>query len=190
MGYPSNVIHDPIIIFTLILFGIASVITLVEWMLSGLWIRFFFRVGIPIFRYEAPGHTKLSSSPQSEEIEKAIICSQWLPPTLVRQLSPNEFAFREVIEGFTRYWPVMRGNLKLESAGNIRVVGFINWGLALWTILFIIIPVGWGWEYSYLIEILIALFMFVYFGSIYFAQRKRFKSVAIAAASINVDTSK
>jgi MFS superfamily sulfate permease-like transporter len=91
-------------------------------------------------------------------------------------------------EPLAGYVPIMHGNLKFEPSVNTRIVGFINWGPVFVSILLITIPVGWPWYANLIGSSVIALILFIYFGSIYLAQRKRFKAVAIAAASLNVDT--
>jgi hypothetical protein len=152
--------------------------------LSDTWNSFYFHAGVPVFRYEIKCAATKTVPSFIEEIEKAGSDSIFMP-IKVRGLAQNEFAFRELWWGWNMayYTPVMHGNLKFTSSGNVRVVGLVNWYTVLFGVLVIAWPICLFHDAPYTIAFPFGFFALI--SLLYFIQQKRFKKIANVAASLS-----
>jgi len=171
-----------------VLFITFLLIFVLELILNCTWISFYFRYGIPIFKYEVKRPTLKPLQCDNKEMEKAIPNSIF-DRIIIHRLSDSDFAFREsysLLEIRFSYPPVMRGSMRLTPSGNIRIVGFLNYFPIFLSILIISSMIG---EQPHVDMLIPVSFLFVFWGISYVIQYIRFKTVAKTVASLNTDTS-
>ena len=103
-------------------------VLVIETIVSGRWVEFYFRSGIPVFRSAVilPLHVRHNLS--ADEIERRCR-GGWGPRLLFRELSTGDVAFREAAElSFFSYTPIMHGLLTKRPTERVVVVsGHLNW---------------------------------------------------------------
>ncbi|MBV7585835.1 hypothetical protein KW851_23600 [Pseudomonas sp. PDM33] len=149
------------------------------------WSKLWFRLGIPVFSRQVTGHcTRVAMTPD-ELIERQP--PSRFQPFLFERLSSRSIGFREwLLPGslvallnlsiLNFYTPVMRGRLEIDSLGNVRIVGLLNY-----------FPLLLG---LYLLEFAIdskgsaaPLIGLALLAAIYVVQRGRFKQLAAVLSS-------
>ncbi len=160
-----------------ILFPLVFIVAIIEMILSGFWVRLYFRSGIPIYdrRHSAQ---PISQPIRDSNIIESLFPESKYPKLLFRSAGDNFFVFREkaiAFSGFT-YTPVMHGNLDIDPyRGQVRVIGRLNWFTLVFSILFAVVPVYWinGDPVGFIFPVFLAgLLTFIYK-----IQHKRFLEV-------------
>jgi hypothetical protein len=161
----------PYLFFTVI----ASVA--IETFLSARWMPFYYKSGISVYRRKIIVQAGFSQEPTAEKIEAGLPDNGWFAPMLVRRLDDNTFAFREKMLSFRfgAYSPVMRGCIICKPhAGHVEIHGYANWfivALSLYILVFFIAPP------IDVVDLLVPLFFTGILLSIYWIQKRRFRSV-------------
>ena len=167
-------------------FSIVIIVTIVEMILSTIWNKIYFIVGIPIFVHEIPIKFIGSDRNSALAIEYAMPDTKYAPMKF-RQLSRNTIAFRESNwNGFFKnsYTPVMHGNLQYTERGNIKVTGLVNWFIIVFSFLFFYLSFRWSDENP--IIFVFPLFLVVVLSWNICTQKKRFINIAeIASGKID-----
>ncbi|MCL2076552.1 MAG: hypothetical protein FWH15_09005 [Betaproteobacteria bacterium] len=144
--------------------------------------RFYFQVGIPIFRRTIKCHFGGKPIPSPDEIE-------WFMPEsrhqqlCFRSLDSSNIGFRERFFDlkalFFHYTPVMHGLLSFDlRRGVISVTGYVNWStVALIFVFFFLVK-------DKDVILLFAVGSAAILGIIYGIQAKRFSNVAEVAADL------
>lgn len=173
-------------IYEILVFFVLLPVFIVEMTFNYTWNNFYFRAGIPIFRHEIKHTVTTPLLYGTNEIEKAIPNSIFVPIRILK-LSDNEFAFREsFFWGIIRfsYPPIMHGIMRVTPSGNIRIVGLLNYFPIFFCILFISFAISESPHYDILYIIIPLSFLFAFWALIYFIQYKRFRAVANAIESL------
>ncbi|MCL2297377.1 MAG: hypothetical protein FWC38_04250 [Proteobacteria bacterium] len=158
---------------------ILILIAIAELFLAGAFIRFYFTVGIPIFRYRVPCSFVANSLPSTERLEQTTSGGAFTAIAF-RQLDDSRYAFRErAISGFFKlyYTAIMHGLLEFDRENRqVHVTGFVNWFPVAFVALFVfIVPESSAGTFLvFLVGILVL---------IYAIQARRFRKIAIAAAT-------
>jgi hypothetical protein len=164
------------------IFPIVIIIAIVEMILSAMWSKFYFSVGIPIFVYEIPNNFAVSDRKNAHDLGNAMLDTKYAPMKF-KQLSKNTIAFRESYwSGFFKrsYTPVMHGNLQYTERGKIKVTGLVNWFTVAFSIMFFSLPFTWGSEDP--IIFIFPIFLVALIGWIFFTQKKRYINIAEIAS--------
>ena len=104
------------------------VLIIIEMILSGRWVPWYFRSGVPLFRRRLSweGAVDLPSVDMLEAFGRA----EWGPDLVFRQTDEYEISFRERAFQFTllQYTPIMHGRIVLLREENrLLVEGRTNW---------------------------------------------------------------
>ncbi len=161
------------------LFLAVLAVALIEMFLSGTFNRFYFTVGLTLFRHEVRTFSAAAPIPTAEELERRLNESV-LPSLVFRLLGPAQYAFRErAWSGFFRvgYTPVMHGLLAFDRTNSrVRVLGLANWFVLAFTTFFVYVAYSLGTPW-------IPVFLVALLGAIYVIQARRFREVGVMAAS-------
>ena len=126
-------------------FAIVLAVVLVEWILSGLFNKFYFTFGIPLFRRELTCTSGETSPPPPEELEEALPSTAYYPLAF-HELDESRYGFRERFwgGGFFKfhYTPLMHGLLTFDrDTKRVRVTGFANWS-AIALVIFLVVSLA------------------------------------------------
>jgi len=112
------------------LFGLVILVGVAETLLSLVWNRLYFSIGIPIFRRKVDVSSPGPRVPATDRLEAALTKSAF-PPLAFHSWAPDHYGFREKgWRGGLRlgYTPIMRGRLTFQpTAARVEVVGLLNW---------------------------------------------------------------
>lgn len=158
--------------------GLAAVVIL-ETILSGTWNRWYFTVGVPLYRARVPRPPQ-ASMPTAAELENGLK-KGWSTPLVFHQIADGSVGFRERFFGggfFFHYTPVMHGVIRMNvTEGTAEISGLMNWFVAAFVIFFGYTSAGELGGAALIPLIVIAL--------LYLIQLARFRKVAAyVAASI------
>ena len=146
-----------------------------ELIISGRWLPFYFRTGIPLFRrsFRYTEHRAISPNSLSDEFTGGGITV----PLIFRSIGPNEIAFREKFFSLRLfgYTTVMHGLIRVGNAQlQVSVTGYANWFPLVFSATFIYMAVSFsGPDIRYLL----LLFLFVLLTILYLIQFVRFSKV-------------
>jgi hypothetical protein len=155
-----------------IVFGIA----LAEMLLSGTWARWYFRLGIPIFRREYESRAYAGELPTAEALAEPLANSVF-PAIVFRSFGDGLYGFRERAwpPSFRlSYTPIMRGIVRFDgTSSRVVVLGMANW-----------FPLAFAYLWLSFVgsDSGFALFFVALLGAIYAIQAARFRNVGMAAA--------
>lgn len=141
---------------------ILILIVLFEFILSGTWQPFYFRLGLPIFQRSMKSVSPPSLSP--EALTERFQGGGLVAPLLFKRISPHEVAFRE---GFSfallSYTPLMHGMIEHRD-GKLRVIGrsLLSPLLFCLVLIFMDLPSGNGWAKSGPLPFAILIFFLLY----------------------------
>jgi len=150
-------------------FSIIFTVAILEIILSIIWNRTYFRIGIPIFRKTYTSVPSSYGKPTPAELEENMK-STWTHSVAFKEFGPDEYAFRDQMFEFKLFGstPIMRG-----SSGSIRVIGYANYFPLLMMVAFIIFlfrePIAW-------------FLLFAIFGLLYAMDFWRFNKVGRVAS--------
>ena len=152
-------------------------VLIVEIFLSGAWVSFYFRNGLPLFQRRVQLAQAFTRVPEKEQLEQSLK-RKYLPSPVFRKLDLYTYAFREKtfeLSAFS-YTPVMHGLLSFHpQKAEVVVMGFANW----FTLAFCLAVVILSWQW---LEPLFILFLALLMGVIYVFQSRRYAAVADIAA--------
>jgi hypothetical protein len=160
-------------------FAIVLAVVLAEWILSGLFNKFYFTFGIPLFRRELPCTSGETDPPSPEELEDALPSTAYYPLAF-HEFDESRYGFRERFwgGGFFKfhYTPLMHGLLTFDhDAKRVRVTGFANWFSIAFVFFFVVyLPKEDVKDFGVFFTAVLAL--------LYGIQAYRFGKVAQAAA--------
>ena len=120
------------------------VVGVVESLMSGCWVAFYFRHGIAVFKREFCAESNLEID--VEKLENAFRRSRTLP-LVFKRIGENECAFRErlfMLKMFS-YTPIMHGHL-LVRGNAVTVTGRLNWCSAVFCVVWIVGVLQFGAE--------------------------------------------
>lgn len=126
--------------YEMVLFYFVMVVAVVELALSGWWVPFYFRYGVPIFRVRRDG---VHALPPNEHLEQRD--DGRLRAFAFRRLSTHELAFRERLwgGGWFHYTPLMHGVIRhVPEEAAIYLTGLLNWYPVAFMILFAVATGG------------------------------------------------
>jgi hypothetical protein len=116
-------------------------VSVAELFVAGLWLPFYFRFGIPLFRQSYPMTYKPDLAAKIPELEQTLKRSMWRPSIVFRPLNNHEIAFRYKFG--SRNNPVA-GLISLEPAqGRMTITGNLYWTYLFMPLLFLSFP-AWG----------------------------------------------
>lgn len=155
------------------------VLFLVEALLTWRFNRFYFTVGLPLFKTEHRSDLTSKAIPSAEQLIACMPNSSF-QSLVFSQIDSTRFAFRESAWArFPRisYTPIMHGLLSFDGdTGRIRVVGLANW---LPSVFLALVVVGIPMQDSFpFVAFLIGTLLLIYA-----IQFKRFREVATLAAA-------
>jgi hypothetical protein len=159
--------------------GILVLIGILEIIMSAVWLRFYFIIGIPLFRRTIKVTSEKILILSAQELEDDLPELAWRPPLLVRNIDTMKFAFREklLFLGFS-YVPVMHGCMNYDSNKEELVIsGFDNWYALLFSIFFIFLTVAFMFESKELMFLILPIGLLLIEGNGYLTQRRRFSQV-------------
>jgi hypothetical protein len=166
--------------FDLRFIGIFLLVMVVEYLLLISWNSAYFRLGIPMFKSEV-AIPRNAPTPISADLLENWQHESLFQPLTFCSLDDGDFAFREVLwNGFFHkaYTPIMHGLLRFDRETNqITVFGYANWATLVFAVLWLSVVNGLDLFW-------VQLILPVAFGSIYVLQYRRFRQVAIDAASL------
>ena len=158
-----------------VLFIILFFVAIAELILSGRWVPFYFRTGIPLFWRSFPFLEQPTISPDtlSEKFH-----SGFADPLLFRVITPSEIAFRERFFSLRlfSYTPVMHGLIRIDQLQHkVTVTGYANWFVIALAAAFIVLHYSFSQlEIHYLP---VSLIIFLFLGILYVIQAVRFNNV-------------
>ena len=161
-------------------------VVVAELLLSGRFNRFYFTVGLPIFRREASCSPGVNSPPTTAQLEAATTGGA-LPGMVFRGLGNSEYAFREAAFGGLlklTYTPLMHGLLTFDREHRrVRVVGLVNWFPVAFLWAFVLLTADFSpseaGDPGYFVAFACGLVLFIYA-----IQFRRFSQVADRAAAL------
>jgi hypothetical protein len=155
---------------------ILVIVILTELLMSGGWLPFYFRAGIPLFRrsfrfFEQPAI--------SADNLAAAFTGGFLEPIIFHSISPQEIGFREKFWGLRlsfSYTAIMHGLIRIDNSQHeVSVTGYANWYILC--LIAIIISYGLSsfgndfWNFD------VTLFLLLFFLFLYFIQFSRFTKI-------------
>ena len=158
---------------------ILVLIGLLELIMSAVWLRFYFIIGIPLFRRTIKVTSEKMLVLSAQELENDLPELAWRPPLLVRNIDTMKFAFREklLFLGFS-YVPVMHGCMNYDpNKEELVISGFANWYALLFSIFFLSLTVAFMFESKELMFIILPIGLLLIEGNGYLTQRRRFNQV-------------
>lgn len=169
-------------VFT-ILFVVTCFVAISETLLITFWNRFYFELGIPIFKYSAK-YDSNTIKIKEERLNK-IEDNKSLAKIYFKKYSENVFMFRESYSQKSKnarggYTLLVRGMLYIDDEDSqITVYGILN----TYPILFLIFSAFYAFSGS-IYGISFFIFVLGFEVLVYFIQLKRYKSIAQRAALI------
>ncbi len=109
------------------------IIWVVEIVLSAIWYKKYFTVGVPLFVFRIPVETHHTNIPSCPLLESNFKSSGFIRNTslLFEELEPNIIGFRESLLQFGRWYSVMHGLLTFDTKNSQVVVkGFLDWTIS------------------------------------------------------------
>lgn len=169
--------------------ALVFIIAIAEQVLSALGARWYFKLGIPIFRKTVRLGGEISV-PMATSFLEGIIPSSSYARLLVRQVDANEFAVREKVFDFSRggYTPVMRCLVTLDPIKReATTLGLLNaypvvFSVMVLTLILDVMLAGEG--LLRFLPFLFIPFMSMLFYWIYSIQAKRFTGLCNALGGI------
>lgn len=165
----------------ILIFVVFISIPSIELLLSGIWNRMYFTIGLPFFVLRIsvdPHHNNIPSQSQLDAPFRA----SWVQSLVFRQYDAHKFAFREKIFQlrFFTYIPIMHGYLFFDhNNSQVVVKGFANW----YIVMFFFIGIVASIHYLEPLIIFVSLFsLSLFFGILYWIQFYRYTKVAAFAA--------
>jgi hypothetical protein len=125
------------------IFIVVFVTAILEMLASLLWLPIYFRHGVRIFIRRVPHRTTTSAFPNVDELSE-MFKGTWGPSLAFKALSLSEIAFREKVFEFklVNATPIMHGLIQYQvNEGQIEIKGYLNWGIAGFALMMIILPV-------------------------------------------------
>lgn len=153
------------------------VVLIVEIFLSGAWIPFYFRNGLPLFQRRVQMAQAFTRLPSPEEIEGSLKRG-YMPSLVVHSLDSHTYAFREKLFelNLVGYTPIMHGLLSFNpERAEVVVTGFANWSVLALCFTAAFVFVEWP-------DILFLWFPVAIVASIYVVQSRRYAAVGDIAA--------
>ena len=153
------------------------VLALLEIFLSGAWIPFYFRNGLPLFQRRVQMAQAFTHLPSPEEIERSLKRG-YMPSLVVHRLDSRTYAFREKAFEFNLvgYTPIMHGLLSFNpEKAEVVVIGFANWFVVALCLAGVIFFREWP-------DPFFILFPAAVIAAIYVVQSKRYAAVGDMAA--------
>lgn len=148
-------------------------VLLLEMVLSGTWISFYFRKGLPLFQRRLQLAHSFTRIPEPDQLEQSLK-GQYMPSLLFHKLDSYTYAFREKTFEFNLvgYTPVMHGLLSFHpEKAEIVVTGFANWFIFAMCLAVVIYSREW-------LDPLFIVFPAAIVGVIYVFQSRRYATVA------------
>jgi hypothetical protein len=157
-----------------ILFPLMIITVIAELIISGRWVPFYFRTGIPLFRKSFHYNGQPAFSPESLS---GAFTGGIAVPLIFHSIGPNEIAFREKFFSLHlfSYTPVMHGVIRVsDEQRQISVTGYANWSPLVFSAIFIYMDVSF---YVHDVGYFPLLFLFVFWIVLYLIQFARFSKV-------------
>lgn len=173
----------------LILFALVFMIAIIEQILSATWVRWYFKLGIPIFRRTTHLGPAISLPIAGNYLEGVIPSSNYIR-LLVREVEKDKLAVREKVFDFPRwgYTPVMRCLVTIDPVRReVTALGLLNaYPVAFSLLILSIVPAVMltGGGPMIFVPLLFIIFLFVIFYSVYSTQAKRFGDICDALAGV------
>ncbi|MCB8945500.1 MAG: hypothetical protein H6658_17255 [Ardenticatenaceae bacterium] len=118
--------------FVFILIPIIVLIGLLETVLSALWLPFYMRLGIPVWRQSAQVLSREQFGRVAAQLDGTELTGTWYPDVMFKQISPHELAFRHKLGGVrrrgVRLRSPVRGMVRLQAeAYTVTVTNYLPW---------------------------------------------------------------
>jgi len=164
----------------LALMGICVAIGIAETILSVTWCRFYFSIGIPLYKRTIRVKTREMKLPSADDIEEhAISNNPRHPPILVRQIDSSAFGFRETMIYFQPYMSVMHGYIFFNKISNeIELKGNSSWYLLVFTCFFVSFTLLGVFETKDFIYLALPIGLLAIIGHGHLIQKKRYDELA------------
>lgn len=149
------------------------VVLTLEIFLSGVWVGFYFRNGLPLFQRRVQIVQTFAHIPEPKQLEE-LLKRKYMPPLVFRKLDLYTYAFREKLFELSlfSYTPVMHGLLSFHpEKAEVVVTGFANWFVFAFCFAVVILSREW-------LDPLFIVFPAAIVGAIYVFQSRRYAAVA------------
>jgi len=166
-----------IALFTILFYTVIPLEVLLSWKLN----RFYFTIGLPLFKTDVGCGVTINPVPAAEQLTEAL--SRALSNKMVfSPIGSHRFAFRGSFKAtyffHVPYLPVMHGSLSFDPlAGQVRIDGLANWYP-------FVILVGFFFSSNGDHDLIpLGIFFLLIFLAYYFVQFRHFRAVAKHAAA-------
>ncbi len=109
--------------------------SLAEMAVSGMWLPFYYRLGIPLYRKEVSLTSMPDLAAKIPELEQKLTRSMWRPAIVFRALNKHEIAFRNSFGSRN----AMAGLIRLDPrGGKMQISGHLYWTFLVLPIVFLL----------------------------------------------------
>ena len=168
------------------IFIVLVMLDIVELILSGIWNKFYFTKGIPIYKAKYQLTQNENEKSLYLLLEETFKSNRMLSKFKCHQFNEGFIGFREKMFDFGigfKYSPLMHGLIRFNTVTmEIEIYGYLNWFLPVFLILWLVLilqilfPFS-GDPNSLLFGIFASVFPFLITTSLYLIQKNKYKEI-------------